>query len=453
MRVRRNLLILLAHGLRSDALGDSDCWPLDTPNMVGLSERSLRLVATSACPSDPGAMMSLVTGQHPRQHGRLNQSDDGAQPWSSNAATNAGFTEWLRGEGYHVTGVGCAGQFSRAMHEPVVVAQVDEPAPSGCAYTVASQSRGVAAAVAQQRKQRRRSGWFEPDRLLLEPDDDIDGFIALEATRKLEQMPHDQPWALVVAFSGPGNELPPPPMYADLIDPMDTGPMSALVDFTNLDAIAELDYPRSVLQRMQPHKLGRIRADYLGRVSLIDYAVGRLQREMERRDDASRTWMMLTSDRGCLLGEHGLVGHRSFLTGAVEVPVLLKPPTPPPRFIPEGLVSTADIAPTLAELAGADRPAHLAGRSLLSMLREDDPASPSPGRALLSEFGHRLLLETQRYKLVIRTDTRRPLCLFDLLEDPDERQNLIDSEPGRKLLPGLMSRLAEELLPLRSVRG
>jgi len=450
---RRNLLIVLTHGLRSDALGDSETWPLQTPNLQTLGERSLRLVATSACPADPGAMMSLVTGQHPRQHGRLAQCNDAAIPWARDPLAAEGFPDWLKAEGYHVTGVGCVGQFSRAMHEPVVVAQVDDASPQGCAYTVASASRGMAAAVAQQRKQRQRGGWFDPDRLLLEPDDDIDGFIAAEASKKLRSMPTDKPWALVVAFSGPGNELPPPPMYADVVDPGETSVMSSLVDFTNVDAVAELDYPRAVLQRMQPHKLGRVRADYLGRVSLIDFAVGRLQREMEDRLDAPRTWVMLTSDRGCLLGEHGLVGHRSFLCGAVEVPVLLKPPTPPPRFVPEGLVSTADIAPTIAELGGADRPDHLSGRSLLAMLRQDDPSSPSPGRALLSEFGHRLLLETERYKLVLRSDNRRPLCLFDLLTDPDERHNLIDRDDARAMLPKLMSRLAEELLPVRGPRG
>jgi len=450
---RRNLLIVLTHGLRSDALGDSERWPLPTPNLQSLGESSLRLVGTSVCPADPGAMMSLVTGQHPRQHGRLEQCNDPATAWSRDPLRSEGFPDWLKGEGYHVTGVGCVGQFSRAMHEPVVVAQVDEPAPRECAYTVASQSRGMAAAVAQQRKQRQRGGWFDPDRLLLEPDDDIDGFIAAEATKKLESMPTDKPWALIVAFSGPGNELPPPPMYADVVDARDTAMMSAIVDFTNVDAVAELDYPRSVLQRLEPGKLGRIRADYLGRVSLIDFAIGRLRRQMEDRLDAPRTWVMLTSDRGCLLGEHGLVGHRSLLCGAVEVPVLLKPPTPPPRFVPEGLVSTADIAPTIAELGGADRPTHLSGRSLLAMLRQDDPSSPSPGRALLSEFGHRVLLETERYKLVIRSDNRRPLCLFDLLNDPDERNNLIDSQAAQDLLPGLMSRLAEEFLPMRSPRG
>src|SRR6185369_3797584 len=57
MHHRRNLIIILAHGLRSDAIGDSRAWPLTTPYLEKLANHGVRCVATSACPADWGGMV------------------------------------------------------------------------------------------------------------------------------------------------------------------------------------------------------------------------------------------------------------------------------------------------------------------------------------------------------------------------------------------------------------
>src|SRR5690606_19407207 len=139
------------------------------------------------------------------------------------------------------------------------------------------------------------------------------------------------------------------------------------------------------------------RADYLGRVSVIDYGVGRLHETMSARPDVTRNWTLVASDHGYLLGEHGLVGHRSFLCGAVETPVILAPPRPTAIVPPDLLAGTVDIAPTIAALCGCDASLAGAGRSLLPVL-ESKPVMPDPPGGLLSEFGHRLMLETERFK-------------------------------------------------------
>ena len=66
---KRNLLIVLPHGLRSDALADEREWPLPTPHLVDLARRGVRLVLSAATTTDPGAMASVLTGLHARQHG------------------------------------------------------------------------------------------------------------------------------------------------------------------------------------------------------------------------------------------------------------------------------------------------------------------------------------------------------------------------------------------------
>ena len=299
---KRNLIIILTHGLRSDALDDSQCWPLHTPNIRQITKRGVRLSATSACPADAGGMMSLLTGMHARQHGYVQQ---GPLTQYGMAAEGGGWPAVLADSGYHVVGVGCVRAIEPWLTEAVSVENVDSIESVDCAYMAAVRRKGYEGAIQQQRVQRQRVGPFDPKRLLLDSQDDVDGFIAAKGCQALRQMPTDKPWALVVVFSGPANDLPPPTLFETIVDARALEEGYRPVDFRQLDTLAELDYPRSLLQHLNQERMGRLRADYLGRVSLIDYGVGRMATSIHERADADRTWLLLSSDRGHLLGEHG----------------------------------------------------------------------------------------------------------------------------------------------------
>ena len=305
-------------------------------------------------------------------------------------------------------------------------------------------------AIQQQRTKRQRYGPFDPDRLLMDAQDDVDGFIAAEAVKMLAKMPTDKPWVLIVIYSGPGNDLSPPTIYEYMVEPSLLEEGFVPPDFTRLDALAELDYPRILLQRLEPHSIGRIRADYLGRVSLIDYNIGRLMSTIENRVDNSRTWVVVSSDRGHLLGEHGLVGHRSFLGAAVDVPVIIAPPMPVRQKTHPQLISTVDVAATIAAIGGCDSPKAVIGRSLLPVATHGAlEGRPWPG--CISEFGRRLMLQTERYKAVFDADTTDTIGLFDQLKDPDEQSNRVADPVAASVLDSLRSRLADMLLGLRAM--
>ncbi len=448
MLARRNLIILLPHGLRRDAVGDANAWPILTPNLESLSKRGMRLVAGSACPADWGGHLTLLTGLHARQHGHVDQS-----PLPQLPPVVEGWPMWLREHEYHLTGVGMVHAMLPWLDQAVLVDPVDVTDPGRCAYLKSLSGKGQLRAVQQQRKQRLRYGPFEPDRLLLQPEEDVDGFIYTQARQRLADLPDDRPWALVVAFTGPANDLPPPTMYADAVDPRLLEHGFALAELKLIDGLVELDYPRVQLQRLDPLKLARLRADYLGRVTLLDFGIGRITAQLAKRTDKDRTWIVLAGDHGQLLGEHGLIGHRSFLNAAVETPMVLTPPKPmKQKLYDTALISTADVAPTIADLAGVDVPPALAGRSLLPLLKGQGIASPiTQGGGLISEFGKRLMLETERFKVIFNTQTHEAIALFDLLNDPDEKQNLVRGNTGLNLLDSLRYRLGDALLPLRAM--
>jgi arylsulfatase A-like enzyme len=444
MSFRRNLIIVVGHGLRSDALSDAEVWPAHTPNLDKLCQKSLRLIGTAASPADPQSVMSLITGLHARQHGITTPAQ-----YQSLHREFAGFPALLKDAGYHLVGVGNVAPLIDQLDVAVPVANLDVTDPDACAYLNTARQYGCLETVLNQRKQRTMHGPFTTEQLALEPNQDIDHFIADQAQRALENMPVDRHWALIVFFSGPGNNLPAPRMYDDLAEVDFLGSDFVPANFSQINQLAELDYPRVALQRLNRKKIGKIRQDYLGRVSLIDHGIGRMLNVMNKRQDQHRTWSVVTSDRGCLLGEQGLVGHRSFLAPALEVPVIITPPTPARPRSADDMVSTVDIATTIAALAGCDLPESMPGRSLLPLIMGED--LPEPFTGLISEFAKRLLLETERYKVVFDTEHRQAMGLYDLLNDPNETQNLLSSPVSTNLLDALRWRLADTLMPLRAV--
>ena len=179
---------------------------------------------------------------------------------------------------------------------------------------------------------------------------------------------------------------------------------------------------------------------YDGEVAAADAVVGELVAELKRLGVYDRAVVVLLSDHGEGLGEHGEQEHGVLLyREALQVPLLVK--LPGGARAGERVAAPAqmvDIAPTLLELAGLPRPAGLAGRSLLSL---DDA---DPGRPIYAEtwyprlhFGWSELgsLVEGPWHLIDGPDPE----LYDLAADPGETQNLIRRRAG------LAGRLRAEL--------
>jgi arylsulfatase A-like enzyme len=107
----------------------------------------------------------------------------------------------------------------------------------------------------------------------------------------------------------------------------------------------------------------------------VDDYMGRLFRLLEELDLSDRTVVILTSDHGEEFGEHGNWFHAKHLYGEIiNVPLIIRLPD---RFQRSGRVSVPvsllDLAPTIAELAGAKRHESWGGTSLLKIAA--DPSS------------------------------------------------------------------------------
>ena len=98
----------------------------------------------------------------------------------------------------------------------------------------------------------------------------------------------------------------------------------------------------------------RLRRHYYAQITHIDYQLGRLLGELKRKGLYENTVIVVTSDHGEHLGDHRLFAKSSFLESSARVPIILRLPNAHSianRRV-DAPVLTADIAPTLLELAG-----------------------------------------------------------------------------------------------------
>ncbi len=108
---------------------------------------------------------------------------------------------------------------------------------------------------------------------------------------------------------------------------------------------------------------------YAGEVAYVDQQLGRLFEFLKRRGLENNLLLILTSDHGEGLGDHGEQTHGYFAyNSTLHVPLIFHSPS---LFRPgrvEAKVSHLDIFPTVCSIFGFECPRHLQGRSLLPAL-------------------------------------------------------------------------------------
>jgi choline-sulfatase len=175
---------------------------------------------------------------------------------------------------------------------------------------------------------------------------------------------------------------------------------------------------------------------YDGEVAWSDDLVGRLDAALERLGLAPQTLLVVTSDHGEGLGEHGesLHGFFAYQT-TLRVPLLLRGPGVKAGVRLPITVGLVDLFPTLLELAGVPLPAGArpAGRSLAAALR-GGPAPPekvtyAETLVPLLHFGWSDLrvVREGKWKYI---QAPRPE-LYDLEADPGERADLARSRAAQ----------------------
>jgi arylsulfatase A-like enzyme len=176
-----------------------------------------------------------------------------------------------------------------------------------------------------------------------------------------------------------------------------------------------------------------VRRKYAAEVRVADDALGKLFERMAELDVLDETIVVITSDHGEELGEHGALGHAKTLFDEVlRVPLLLRAPDLiPAGAVVEEQVSLVDVVPTMLELVGLPPPGPMHGQSLVRVMRgEEDPDPVRFAEGLSGDAARTRMVTARRRdrKWIWRDDDPRHIELYDLEGDPKEEKPVDDSE-------------------------
>jgi arylsulfatase A-like enzyme len=219
-------------------------------------------------------------------------------------------------------------------------------------------------------------------------------------------------------------------------------------------AIDKAKLPRSVITLA--------RDSYDDCLLYIDEQLGVLFDELQRRGVLDQTLIVVTSDHGEGLGEHGLFGHgESLYRTEIRVPLLIVPPSGlQSSVVVDETVSLRDLPATIVDLVGQKNGSPFPGESLarfwvdsrsegtrspgnhepvISELTEPNPTRPNQGRS--PAFRGPLVSLAQGDFVYIRNEGDGSEQLFNERNDPQEVDNRSQFESMRPVLEDFRSRL------------
>lgn len=193
-------------------------------------------------------------------------------------------------------------------------------------------------------------------------------------------------------------------------------------------------------------------ARYDEEIATADREVGRL---VGAWPDPSQTLVVLTADHGEAFGEHGEIGHSIFVYDAtLRVPLVVAGPGAPRGATLETPVTLADLAPTLAALAGlqAFEADGMNLRPVMAGARAVSRALYAESFAPLIDFGWAPLRSLRRDGLKLIAAPRPEL--YDLAADEAERRNLVgERREAARELTARVDRISGPELPPEETRA
>jgi len=179
-----------------------------------------------------------------------------------------------------------------------------------------------------------------------------------------------------------------------------------------------------------------VAALYDQEVRHVDDGIGQLVMALDELGLAERTLVMILSDHGESMTEHGIFfEHHGLYDCTLRVPLIARWP----GRIPQGIrlpqmLQTQDIAPTLLEAAGLPIPTTMEGRSFWKLLTgETQDSGHEAVISLECTLQAKWSLRTREYKFILAREPDfygNPLReLYDLMADPGEERNIAQERP------------------------
>jgi iduronate 2-sulfatase len=277
-------------------------------------------------------------------------------------------------------------------------------------------------------------------------EEQTDGMVATEAIKLLGEH-KDEPFFLAVGFYRPHSPYVAPQKYFDQY-PLANIPLPKEIP-GDLD-----DIPEAAIFTKPPHwgldeaqRREALRA-YYATISFMDAQVGRVLDALDKLKLTDKTIIVLWSDHGYNVGQHGQWMKQSLFENSARVPLIISAPGQSKGKSSGRTVELVDIYPTLAELCGLDPGQKLQGESLAPLLKNPAARWTKPAYTQVRRgqiFGRSV--RTERFRYTEWDGGKAGVELYDHEKDPNEFTNLA-KDPNYVITVGELSALLKKGYPI-----
>lgn len=261
--------------------------------------------------------------------------------------------------------------------------------------------------------------------------------------------PRQKPFFLTISFEAAHLPATFEPKYADLFQ--DT-PLPRSPNFDEEDRSDKPTYVRKIPALSQENiaEMERAYRNRLRSLQTVDITVSRIVTAVKENGDLSNTYFFFFTDNGFHMGNHALLpAKRSPYEEDIRFPLIVRGPNVPAGAKRSELVLNNDLAPTFADLGGAEAPGFVDGRSFAPLLRNQ--TIPWRDAALIegSDGGWIPAYDAVRTNknLYVEYETGEKE-LYALQRDPYQLQNIHESAD-----PALVARLQTRLKALKDCQA
>ncbi|WP_211324119.1 sulfatase [Echinicola strongylocentroti] len=302
----------------------------------------------------------------------------------------------------------------------------------------------------------RGAAWESPD---VTDEAYADGRVARHAIDRLRDLSKDtdQPFFMAVGFARPHLPFSVPKKYWDMYDPeslplaeFEEGPEGAPDFAVKRGGEINQFFPIPNHQHIYEDDLQRkLIHGYYASLTYMDAQVGKVLRELERLDMDENTIVVLWGDHGWHLGDHAIWTKHTNYEQANRIPIIFRAPgVTASGSSTKQFAETVDIFPTLASLAGLDRPK---GPQPIDGI--DLSPTLSNGQTIIKDHAYHAYnrggylgeaIRTDRYRMVRWTHTQDKgkeviYELYDYQEDDQETKNIAAENP--EVIKALVAKL------------
>ncbi|MCD3352050.1 sulfatase-like hydrolase/transferase [Clostridium botulinum D/C] len=189
---------------------------------------------------------------------------------------------------------------------------------------------------------------------------------------------------------------------------------------------------------------------YFAALTSVDNNIKRVIDKLRDMNILEDTLIIFTSDNGMNMGHHGIFGKGNgtspvnMFDTSVKIPCFITKLGEIKPQVSTDLLSHYDLRPTLLEYLGikdeVDQEIKLPGKSFVKLLKGEKLERDDNEIVIYDEYGPARMIRTKEWKYVHRYPAG-PHELYDLVNDPDEKVNLIDNEEKQDIVKELRYKL------------